>query len=129
MASLSGVPPFFHFQLVTSSGSLEPPVVKTAMLAAPDMNERASEPPAAPVGFGPPTPFSRFQSSLHPAGVFGAVQAVPFTTEFPSSSTKLSGMSCAIKNPVAPRKAPTNATNRVFPEHIVSSFFFYQYLR
>src|SRR5262245_61662447 len=106
MASLSGVPPFFHFHCVTSSGSFEPPVVKTAMLAAPDTNERASEPPADPVGFVPPTPFNRFQSSLHPAGVLGPVQAVPSTTEFPSSSTKLFGISCAAKNSDQPRINP-----------------------
>src|SRR6266404_7369645 len=77
MASLSGVPPFFHFHCVTSSGSLEPPVVNTAMLASPAAKARAREPPFDPPGFAPPlpVPFSRSQSSLHPVGVFGAVQA------------------------------------------------------
>ena len=55
------------------------------------------------------------------SNLFGEVHAVPFTTEFPSSSMKLFGISCAITKIAPPRRAPANATNRVFREIILSS--------
>src|SRR5215468_6135837 len=112
MASLSGVPPFFHFHCVTSSGSLEPPVVKMLRLAEPEMNARSSEPPAEPLLPLVWVPLSRFQSSAHPAGLFGEAQAVPLTTAFPSSSTELLGISCATTRPAKDNSAQATIRHR-----------------
>src|SRR5215470_633181 len=112
MASLSGVPPFFHFHCVTSSGSLEPPVVKMLRLAEPEINERSSEPPGAPLLPLVWVPLSRFQSSAHGTGLFGEAQAVPSTLAFPSSSTKLLGISCAARRPAKHKSAQATIEHR-----------------
>src|SRR2546425_12424624 len=67
MVSLSGtVSAAFHLQLLTSSGSLEPPVVKIRGGSSDAMQVRAPEPPGDPEP--PPgtvqSPLSVFQSSI-----------------------------------------------------------------